>query len=170
MLRDLLFCSLPDDNTPSSVSIFCALCAHMFSIYLDSSSGPSLNTEHVFLHNHCQECLQACTEMYSHIHSLWEYLWEETVHFHSISLSPIFSTYCPFPHHPHICEICALTTQHHLTRTMHSAQCSAQSPQESLQSWYFIYVDTLAAVCLWSFVYSSVSESNQSDPLHLVLY
>ena len=85
----------------------------------------------------------------------------KTVHFHSISLSPIFSTYCPFPHHPHICEICALTT--HLTRTMHSAQCSAQSPQESLQSWYFLYVDTLAAVCLWSFVYSSVAESNQSD-------
>ena len=101
--------------------------------------------------------------MYSHIHSLWEYLWEQKVNFHSISLSPIFSTYCPFPHHPHICEICALTTQHHLTRTMHSAQCSAQSPQESLQSWYFLYVDTLAAVCLWSFVYSSVAESNQSD-------
>ena len=80
----------------------------------------------------------------------------------NFSVPNIFNLLLVSPH-PHICEICGLTTQHLLTRTMHSAQCSAQSPQESLQSWYFLYVDTLAAVCLWSFVYSSVAESNQSD-------
>ena len=122
---------------------------HYF-IYLDSSSGPSLNTEHVFLHNHCQECLQACTEMYSHIHSLWEYLWEQTVHFHSISLSPIISTSRPFPHHPHMCEIFDLNSTsldlHNAVHIVHKnlcnlgtfliwilrhAQCSAHSPQVS---------------------------------------